>query len=271
MPASKVAKVGQASKSKNTLRQLVNFDIKTYTSAHKELLLPEAKVTGGKAFINSRQISLFSEQAVLIGVDEVGRGCLAGPVVSAAVALPFSDLDKELKKALSQLDDSKKLAKEVREELSQILKDRARFAIGQASAREIDDINILNASLLSMHRAVATLLDGLSLTYEQVLVLVDGNKKIKEERMKQLTVIKGDSQSASIASASVIAKVFRDNHMFELSQLYPNYGFEGHKGYPALSHRQAIRTHGPCAEHRMSFRLLPQTDLEQDLMYVPVD
>ena len=255
MPAS--------SKAKSTLRQLVNFDIKTYSSTHKEHKLPEAKIAGGKAFINIDQISLLGERAVLIGVDEVGRGCLAGPVVSAAVALPFCDLDKDLKKALSQLNDSKKLAKEVREELSQILRARARFAIAQASAREIDEINILNASLLSMHRAVSALLEELSLSFEQVLVLVDGNKKIKEARMKQLTVIKGDSQSASIASASVIAKVYRDNHMYELAQVYPHYGFDGHKGYPAISHREAIRTHGPCAEHRMSFRLLPEAHSDE--------
>ncbi|MBX9938261.1 MAG: ribonuclease HII [Candidatus Obscuribacterales bacterium] len=196
--------------------------------------------------------------AFLIGVDEVGRGCLAGPVVSAAVALPFADLDASTVRSLSALDDSKKLEPSVREELSSIIRKIAPFAIAQASPQEIDQINILNASLLSMQRACDELMRQLNLMPSQVLILVDGNKKIKVDSYKQVTVIKGDSKSASIAAASVIAKVYRDALMVALDKIYPAYGFASNKGYPAVSHRQAIAGIGACPEHRLSFRLLPE-------------
>lgn len=195
--------------------------------------------------------------AFLIGVDEVGRGCLAGPVVSAAVALPFADLDAATIGSLAALDDSKKLDASVREDLSAKIRKIAPFAIGQASPQEIDEINILNASLLSMQRACDELMRQLNLEPAQVLILVDGNKKIKVDRYKQVTVIKGDSKSASIAAASVIAKVHRDALMVALDKVYPAYGFASNKGYPAVSHRQAIASIGACPEHRLSFRLLP--------------
>jgi ribonuclease HII len=196
--------------------------------------------------------------AFLIGVDEVGRGCLAGPVVSAAVALPFADLDVATIGSLAALDDSKKLDASVREDLSAKIRKIAPFAIGQASPQEIDEINILNASLLSMQRACDELMRQLNLEPAQVLILVDGNKKIKVDRYKQVTVIKGDSKSASIAAASVIAKVHRDALMVALDKVYPAYGFASNKGYPAVSHRQAIASIGACPEHRLSFRLLPE-------------
>ncbi len=196
--------------------------------------------------------------AFLIGVDEVGRGCLAGPVVSAAVALPFADLDASTIASLSALDDSKKLDASVREDLSAKIRKIAPFAIGQASPHEIDEINILNASLLSMQRACDELMRQLNLEPAQVLILVDGNKKIKVDRYKQVTIIKGDSKSASIAAASVIAKVHRDALMVALDKVYPAYGFASNKGYPAVSHRQAIASIGACPEHRLSFRLLPE-------------
>ena len=206
---------------------------------------------------SGRRFGSGSAGAFLIGVDEVGRGCLAGPVVSAEVALPFADLDAATIGSLAALDDSKKLDASVREDLSAKIRKIAPFAIGQASPQEIDEINILNASLLSMQRACDELMRQLNLEPAQVLILVDGNKKIKVDRYKQVTVIKGDSKSASIAAASVIAKVHRDALMVALDKVYPAYGFASNKGYPAVSHRQAIASIGACPEHRLSFRLLP--------------
>ena len=167
-------------------------------------------------------------------------------------------LDASTIASLSALDDSKKLDASVREDLSAKIRKIAPFAIGQASPQEIDEINILNASLLSMQRACDELMRQLNLEPAQVLILVDGNKKIKVDRYKQVTVIKGDSKSASIAAASVIAKVHRDALMVALDKVYPAYGFASNKGYPAVSHRQAIASIGACPEHRLSFRLLPE-------------
>lgn len=213
---------------------------------------------GRRASLEESNADAAASGAFLIGVDEVGRGCLAGPVVSAAVALPFADLDASTVRSLSALDDSKKLEPSVREELSSIIRKIAPFAIAQASPQEIDQINILNASLLSMQRACDELMRQLNLKPSQVLILVDGNKKIKVDSYKQVTVIKGDSKSASIAAASVIAKVYRDTLMVALDKVYPAYGFASNKGYPAISHRQAIAGIGACPEHRLSFRLLPE-------------
>lgn len=242
---------------------LVSFDLKTYREHFERFALPAPSRARGKANLNSEQLSLgnFGEsRPYLIGVDEVGRGCLAGPVVSAAVALPFALLDKDLTASLAELDDSKKLDPATRERLSSLLRSCARFAIASCSAAEIDELNILNASLRSMDLAVAKLLKELALANDGALILVDGNKPIKNASYKQLTVIKGDSHSASIAAASVIAKVYRDAHMKELDKLYPAYGFAGHKGYPAISHRRAIAEVGPCPEHRTSFRLLAEEE-----------
>ncbi len=247
--------------SRSGFSALVSFDLKTYKGHCQSFGLPAPIVARGKSNLNSEQLSLGNiceNRPYLIGVDEVGRGCLAGPVVSAAVALPFAVLDKELTAALAELDDSKKLDAATRERLSSLLRSCARFAIASCSAAEIDEMNILNASLRSMDLAVTALMKDLALASDGALILVDGNKPIKNGSYKQLTVIKGDSHSASIAAASVIAKVHRDAHMKELDKCYPAYGFAGHKGYPAISHRKAIAEVGPCPEHRTSFRLLPE-------------
>jgi ribonuclease HII len=177
----------------------------------------------------------------VIGVDEVGRGCLAGPVYAAAVILPEN---KELK----GLTDSKKLSEKKREMFSEIIYESCQVSLGFASVEEINEINILWASLLAMKRAV----DGLEV--ERAHVLVDGNKKIPKIDFPQTTLIKGDLRAAPVAAASIVAKVFRDRLMVELSEKYPGYGLEGHKGYATATHKEAISKLGPQKEiHRATF------------------
>lgn len=178
---------------------------------------------------------------MIAGVDEAGRGPLAGPVVSAAVVLP-SDFP------IDGITDSKKLSPKKRDLLFDVIMDGATaVGIGMADAEEIDRENILQASLLSMARAV----QGLSVAPDYLLI--DGIFKIPYDT-GQLPIKKGDSKSISIASASIIAKVTRDRMMLEYHQKYPEYGFNGHKGYPTKAHRQAIAKFGPCPIHRRTFK-----------------
>jgi len=179
---------------------------------------------------------------VVAGVDEVGRGCWAGPVYAAAAILPDGLTHRHL-------NDSKQLAAGSREDLNAFLCSHAgvHWSIGIASVEEIDTRNILQASLLAMRRAVA----GLPLPPH--LCLIDGNRKAGlscEER----TIVDGDARCPSIAAASVIAKVARDRAMAELAVLYPEYGLEKHKGYGTPDHARALTLHGPCPIHRQSFR-----------------
>jgi ribonuclease HII len=191
-------------------------------------------------------------QCYLIGTDEVGRGCLAGPVVAAAVMLPDISESSELAESLCELNDSKKLTPSQRERLSLIIQEVAVCAIEQASVPEIDDINILQASLLAMRRAmnkVKALIPDLLPT----LILVDGNKAMKDVEHLQTPVIQGDSTSASIAAASIIAKVYRDKLMLELSNLHPEYHWHQNKGYGSKSHRDALGQLGMTVHHRRLF------------------
>jgi len=177
---------------------------------------------------------------VICGVDEAGRGPLAGPVCAAAVILPEHI-------QLSGLTDSKKLSDKKRRELFPIIKEQAiAYGIGFASQQEIDEINILQATFLAMQRA----LDALEGKPE--LALIDGNRE-KDFGLPVKTVVKGDSLSANIAAASVLAKVTRDDLMLKLAEEYPQYGFDIHKGYGTKAHYEALREHGPCPIHRMSF------------------
>ncbi len=187
----------------------------------------------------------------IIGVDEVGRGCLAGPVVACAVE--FSDFDPQsaIWKQIEALDDSKKIPAPVREHICEHVKKHARFAVGEASPNEIDKINILNASLLAMFRA----LKQLEPQDANTVVLVDGNKRIPKYKGKQQTVIGGDALSASIAAASVVAKVYRDALMTDLSLQFEPYLWHKNKGYGSKAHRDAIKEHGTTKWHRMSFNL----------------
>ena len=185
--------------------------------------------------------SLYSEGYKMIcGVDEAGRGPLAGPVCAAAVILP-----KGLE--LPGLNDSKKLTDKKRRELFPIIKEQAiTYGIGLASHEEIDEINILQATYLAMERAIAQL-EG-----KADFALIDGNRA-KDFGLPVRTVVKGDSLSASIAAASVLAKVTRDDIMLEMAEKYPDYGFEVHKGYGTKAHYEALRAHGHSEIHRLSF------------------
>ncbi len=180
------------------------------------------------------------------GCDEAGRGCLAGPVVAAAVILPPDYCN-------SVLNDSKKLSALQRDKLRfEIEREALHWGVAQVSALEIDEINILNASFLAMHRA----LDKIEQSPEHVLV--DGNRFKPYQSIKHTCIIKGDGKYLSIAAASVLAKTYRDEHMEALNLKYPEYKWSKNKGYPTAEHRDAIARVGSCAEHRMSFRLLPE-------------
>ena len=183
----------------------------------------------------------FSEDIrIICGVDEAGRGPLAGPVYAAAVILP-RNLDIE------GLNDSKKLTEKKRAELYDVITARAvAFGIGSASEREIDEINILQATFLAMRRAIE------AMPVRPDLALIDGNRDT-DFGVPSETVIKGDSLSASIAAASILAKVSRDRVMERFAQEYPQYGFEVHKGYGTKRHYEALREFGPCPIHRQSF------------------
>lgn len=177
---------------------------------------------------------------VICGVDEAGRGPLAGPVCAAAVILP-NDLE------IPGLTDSKKLTDKKRRELFPIIKEQAiAYGIGCATEREIDEINILQATFLAMQRA----LDQLSIRPD--LALIDGNRE-KDFGLPVKTVVKGDSLSANIAAASILAKVTRDDMMLDYAGTYPQYGFDVHKGYGTKAHYAALTQYGTCPIHRITF------------------
>ena len=177
------------------------------------------------------------------GIDEAGRGPLAGPVVAACVVLPFG-------KRPDGLNDSKLLTPRQREHLFEAILSLARgCGLGVVSAPEIDRLNILRATHLAMRQA----LDALPAGMQPDLVLIDG-LPVRPFPLDQVALVKGDSRSASIAAASILAKVTRDRMMCEYDALYPAYGFAGHKGYGATSHLRALAEHGPCPLHRRSFR-----------------
>ncbi len=180
------------------------------------------------------------------GCDEAGRGCLAGSVYAAAVVLPPDFVCDEL-------NDSKQLTERQRYALRPIIKQKAlAWAVGVVTAQEIDKINILNASILAMHRAVA----ALSVRPEHLII--DGNRFKSYEQIPHQTVVKGDGKYLSIAAASVLAKTYRDDYMLQLHREFPMYDWDKNKGYPTKKHRQAIEQYGVTPYHRMSYRLLPE-------------
>ena len=181
---------------------------------------------------------------IVCGVDEAGRGPLAGPVFAAAVILP-SDFECE------ELNDSKKLTEKIRYKLRPIIEEKAlAWAVGVVSAEEIDQINILNASFLAMHRAVE------KLGMEPEHLIIDGNRFKKYKEVPHDCVVKGDGKYLSIAAASVLAKTYRDDYMNEIDKQYPAYRWSKNKGYPTKDHRKAIEEFGPTEHHRKSFTLL---------------
>lgn len=178
----------------------------------------------------------------VIGVDEVGRGCLAGPVFAAAVIL-----NSKIKEF--PYTDSKKISEKQRKIWSEEIKLEHTWSIAFATVEEIDEINILNASLLAMKRAV------LALNQPDSHVLVDGNQRIKDlSGYEQTTVVKGDLRATPIAAASIIAKVARDEHIKQMDGVYPGYEFAKHKGYATSLHREVIKAKGPSPIHRLSFK-----------------
>lgn len=197
--------------------------------------------------------------STVVGTDEVGRGCLAGPVVACAVVLPVVEPKSELEKQLALLNDSKLVPPPQREVLAAVLRECCNYAIAEASPEEIDEINILQASLLAMKRAVAKL--G---PIPRAVLLVDGNKKVPKLKMRQSTVIGGDSKSASIAAASIIAKVYRDDLMRGLAKRHPYYLWESNKGYRSTDHYRALTLFGPTSWHRQSFNLGLDNDREDE-------
>lgn len=187
--------------------------------------------------------SCFTEGLLEAGCDEAGRGCLAGPVFAAAVIL-------DPQKPIVELDDSKKLSPLKRLALRErIEKEALAFAVAQVDPGEIDEINILNASFLAMHRAIK------QLNIVPDLLLVDGNRFRKYMEIPYQCIIKGDGIYSSIAAASILAKTYRDDYMLKLSSRFPAYGWDTNKGYPTLKHRDAIKRHGITPHHRKSFRL----------------
>jgi len=178
------------------------------------------------------------------GVDEAGRGCLAGPVVAAAVVLPPDA-------ALPGLDDSKKLTPEARAALLPLIRRQAlAVGVGACSPAEVDRLNVLWAAMEAMRRAV------LDLAVAPDVLLVDGNRTIPEAPWPQVALVRGDARSLSVAAASVVAKVTRDRMMEALHAEFPEYGWAGHKGYPTAAHYAALAAHGPSPHHRRSFRLV---------------
>ena len=181
------------------------------------------------------------EGRIEAGCDEAGRGCLAGPVAAAAVILP-ADFHNDL------LNDSKKLTERQREKLRPIIEREAlAWCVVMVSADEIDKINILNASITGMHRAV----DGLSIRPEHLLI--DGNKFRPYPGIDHTTVVKGDGKYMSIAAASILAKTHRDEYMMRIAEQHPEYRWDKNKGYPTKDHREAILRHGICDQHRRTF------------------
>lgn len=180
------------------------------------------------------------------GTDEAGRGCLSGPVTAAAVILP-ADFEEPL------LNDSKKLTEKQRYFLRPIIEEKAlAFAVANCSPSEIDEINILNASIEAMHRALK------KLKLNPIHILVDGNRFHPFQNIPHKCIIKGDGKYQNIAAASVLAKTYRDDIMLELDQKHPEYDWKNNKGYPTKKHREAIKKIGTTIHHRKTFRLLPE-------------
>lgn len=190
--------------------------------------------------------SYFDKHLIEAGCDEAGRGCLAGPVYASAVILPKNYRNK-------WLDDSKKLSDKDRYELRPEIQEKAIvWAVGTVNNIEIDEINILKASFLAMHRAVD------QLKQQPELLLIDGNRFQKYKDIPHQCIVKGDAKFLSIAAASILAKTYRDDFMKQAAIEHPHYGWEKNMGYPTKKHREAIKTNGTTPLHRLTFQLLPK-------------
>jgi ribonuclease HII len=193
----------------------------------------------------------YSKYKLEVGTDEAGRGCLAGPVVAAAVILP-DNFNHPL------LNDSKQLTEKQREKLRPFIEKNAlAYAVAFVDAPKIDEINILQSSILAMHKSIQ------KLKIKPEFIIVDGNKFKSFNNIPHQTIVKGDAKFMSIAAASVLAKTYRDDYMQKIAKEFPNYFWEKNKGYPTKQHRNGIRAFGTTKYHRKTFRLLP-TQLEFD-------
>lgn len=191
----------------------------------------------------------YTENLVEAGCDEAGRGCIAGPVVAAAVILP-RDMD------FPEFDDSKKLTEKQREKLRiKVLENAVAYGAGIVSAEEIDEINILNASFLAMHRAID------QLTIRPELLLIDGNRFNKYHDIKHQCIVGGDAKYQAIAAASILAKTTRDHIMQDIDNQYPVYNWKQNKGYPTIEHKNAVAEHGMSPYHRKTFNMSIQLKL----------
>ena len=185
----------------------------------------------------------YQEKLLEAGCDEAGRGCLAGPVYAAAVILPLNFYNP-------LLNDSKKLNEKQRYALREIIqKEAIAWAVGSVDQLEIDEINILNASIKAMHLSIA------QLKKKPKFIIIDGNRFKPYKKTPHQTIIKGDGKYASIAAASILAKTFRDDYMLEQDKLFPQYNWIRNKGYPTKDHRRAIESFGRCPLHRMTFQV----------------
>jgi ribonuclease HII len=195
--------------------------------------------------LNQMLKSYFQSEKIEARCDEAGRGCLAGPVVAAAVILPKDYKHKAL-------NDSKQLSEKKRQSLKEdILRDAIAWGIGLCSPKEIDEINILNASYLAMHRAIE------KLVVPPEFLLIDGNRFKPYKEIPFECIVKGDGKYLSIAAASILAKTYRDELMRKLAEEFPGYGWETNVGYPTKAHRIGLREKGSTPYHRLSFQLLP--------------
>lgn len=193
----------------------------------------------------------YDKNLIEAGCDEAGRGCLAGPVFAAAVILP-----QDFKNTL--LNDSKQLSDRQRRSLRPVIeKEAIAFAVAEVDNNKIDEINILNASFLAMHRAID------QLKQLPQLLLIDGNRFNPYRKVSHKCIIEGDAKYMSIAAASILAKTYRDDHMEELHRRYPYYDWANNKGYPTVAHRDGIKRNGSSIYHRKTFRLLPE-QIEMD-------
>ncbi len=214
-------------------------------------------------FQAQQALSEYFKDCILIGVDEAGRGPLAGPVVAGAAVVGADLVGADLRacptptNAISILNDSKKLTEKQRELIFAELPHHCKYhSIGEASSQEIDDIGILNATFLAMRRALAQIISQLKEKNLPYKILVDGNLHIREiDKDLQIPIVKGDGRVACIAAASIFAKVHRDRLMVKFAEQFPNYGFEKHKGYGTKAHIDAIRKFGQCEIHRRSFKI----------------
>ena len=185
----------------------------------------------------------YQDKLLEAGCDEAGRGCLAGPVYAAAVILPLNFYNP-------LLNDSKKLNEKQRYALREIIqKEAIAWAVGSVDQLEIDEINILNASIKAMHLSIA------QLKKKPKFIIIDGNRFKPYKKTPHQTIIKGDGKYASIAAASILAKTFRDDYMLEQDKLFPQYNWIRNKGYPTKDHRRAIESFGRCPLHRMTFQV----------------